>query len=244
LAFNQIKKQEIKSVKTENDSAVNILVAAFLNKHYFEFYKQGDLDKIEEFQLSILRNVAWDTMELKFVKMIFSMLENTEVDSELGICLKSVIINKLNKILDSIDDEFDMETLKGIEDKFQFNIISVLTENDELESLKNCIERIYENLADDYFDLNTSKIYEETEFNKEVDNIWKIQHELSLKYFNDMDLDFDYNPIQERGFDKIFDDNVESKFDSSNDWSEYEKSHKKESFESEVEMLFNRFENR
>jgi hypothetical protein len=51
LAFNQLKNKEIKSVKTENDSEINILIASLLDKHHFEFYEQGVLDKIEDFSV-------------------------------------------------------------------------------------------------------------------------------------------------------------------------------------------------
>jgi hypothetical protein len=177
------------------------------------------------------------------MKMIFSILENVDVESELGDYLKSVLIEKLNKILGSISAEYDLETLKGIEEKFKFNIFSLLNENSKLEILKDCIERIYVGLADDYYDLNTSEIFEEVDFNKAVDSIWEIQFNLSSKYFNDTDLEFEYNPIVERGFDEIVDSNMEAQFDASREWQEKEQNNK-DYFDIEVESLFNRFYNK
>lgn len=242
--FEFIKSNEIKSLRTKNQNSIYLLIVFFLDNHNYTFFKEDQITDLEEFYLSLFEKINWKGLDsnIKFFNGLYYVFENIESESPLINYFRKTFFEILQLLLLEIEEENDLSRLFSLEDKFKIDIYEILKQSDKLDVLKETLNRIYDHQADEFYDYRSPEIFEEIDFNRLVDNTWDLQFKLSSLYFKDNDLDFEYNPFEERGFAQICDDNMEMQFDASNDWeAERENNFTSNHNEAEIDNLFDRF---
>lgn len=232
--------RKLVSIYTKEKNKIDLKIA-LLNSNFLS----DDIDSIvEKLTLSKLQEINWSQLENPTFYDLISVLNNIPKESALENYAKENWDIIIRKVVNVIDQDYEMDQLENLFTKFDLVLSDYEVEDESwFDTLHIAVDKIFESEAERLINNEQYEVFSQNDFLKLQEKVYDRYFDLSNVYLGRTDVEPIHNPFSEIDVDLLIEENLEASRDSDSNKIEWDnKIYELDDSTDRIDDMFSQFE--